>query len=409
MLSSLLKLNIILPCEYNDWAEPWQLLFEDPASPITEVIVNLHHDIMFISFFIVIFITPTMLAACCHILHPKLNISRIFIDILSNIIRVFNVSQLVSSPFSNGVYLIFFNFMVYYYIAYACYSFISLLLSFCNISYILLEQWFNISQHNYDLISYFGTVSQYTGTNNADDSILKTDRDVSDAEKLLWALSPWLIYYSLKLGRCLFKYLWKLFFGEDDSSDDQSGGGKPGGGGGGSAAAISPNDKISSPATPVVLPIEVINNPNVEVPSHAEQKVDEIVQTNSIDVSQTISLGELKDKIQEVLQKYVGTSRWTWVSVSEFLGHFNEPFKPVAFKIFSHLKEFACSSNLKTKVALQDNGEGLLALLDEATVASNNLNILTFQDTSLVLPMWAIYLVVKVVVSVYTYNPSLLV
>ena len=52
MLSTLLKLNIILPCEYNDWAEPWQLLFEDPASPITEVIVNLHHDIMFISLFI---------------------------------------------------------------------------------------------------------------------------------------------------------------------------------------------------------------------------------------------------------------------------------------------------------------------------------------------------------------------
>lgn len=48
--------NIILPVARNDWAEPWQLLFQDPASPVYEGIVNLHHDIMFIMFFIAIFV-----------------------------------------------------------------------------------------------------------------------------------------------------------------------------------------------------------------------------------------------------------------------------------------------------------------------------------------------------------------
>jgi len=35
----------VVQCEA---AEPWQLGFQDPATPIMEGIVNLHHDIMFI-------------------------------------------------------------------------------------------------------------------------------------------------------------------------------------------------------------------------------------------------------------------------------------------------------------------------------------------------------------------------
>ena len=54
------NLNIILPDARNDWAEPWQLLFQDPASPIYEGIVNLHHDIMFILFFVAIFVITVM-------------------------------------------------------------------------------------------------------------------------------------------------------------------------------------------------------------------------------------------------------------------------------------------------------------------------------------------------------------
>lgn len=39
-----------------DYAEPWQLSFQDPATPIMEGIVDLHHDIMFFLILIVVFI-----------------------------------------------------------------------------------------------------------------------------------------------------------------------------------------------------------------------------------------------------------------------------------------------------------------------------------------------------------------
>lgn len=59
-LNTFFNSNIILPIARNDWAEPWQLLFQDPASPIYEGMVNLHHDIMFILFFIAIFVITVM-------------------------------------------------------------------------------------------------------------------------------------------------------------------------------------------------------------------------------------------------------------------------------------------------------------------------------------------------------------
>jgi cytochrome c oxidase subunit 1 len=39
-----------------DFSEPWQLTFQDPASPIMEGIIDLHHDIMFFLVLIIIFI-----------------------------------------------------------------------------------------------------------------------------------------------------------------------------------------------------------------------------------------------------------------------------------------------------------------------------------------------------------------
>ena len=39
-----------------DYAQPWQILFQDPATPIMEGIVNLHHDIMFIIVVIGVFV-----------------------------------------------------------------------------------------------------------------------------------------------------------------------------------------------------------------------------------------------------------------------------------------------------------------------------------------------------------------
>ena len=292
-----------------------------------------------------------------------------------------------------------FQLFLYYYVVYLFYSFITLLGSFFNISYILLEQLFCISRRNYDLVSYFSTVSQYTGTNNADSYILKTAKDISDAERLLWALSRWLIYYALKFTRWLAKVLWDLLFGEDDDSNDH----KPGGGG--AANAIAPNTQMPPSSTNVFTGDQKVNHLDTIPASEIEQKVPEPV-LDQVEFSLQFSAEELISKVQEILTKYVGTNKYTWISISEFLDNFNEPFRPFTYKLFSYFKEYACSSSLKTKVALLDNGEGLLALLDESVVSSSNLNILTFQDTSLVLPRRAIYFVVKLAVTVYTANPA---
>nr|YP_010007650.1 cytochrome c oxidase subunit 2 [Cyanidium caldarium]QNR39837.1 cytochrome c oxidase subunit 2 [Cyanidium caldarium] len=41
----------------NDAARPWQIGFQDPATPIMEGIVNLHHDIIFFLIIIIIFVS----------------------------------------------------------------------------------------------------------------------------------------------------------------------------------------------------------------------------------------------------------------------------------------------------------------------------------------------------------------
>jgi len=47
-----------------DSSLPWQLYFQDPASPIMEGIINLHHDLMFfitfIFFFVLVVLTRTL-------------------------------------------------------------------------------------------------------------------------------------------------------------------------------------------------------------------------------------------------------------------------------------------------------------------------------------------------------------
>ena len=40
----------------NDYAQPWQLGLQDPATPIMEGIVDLHHDVMFFLTIICIFV-----------------------------------------------------------------------------------------------------------------------------------------------------------------------------------------------------------------------------------------------------------------------------------------------------------------------------------------------------------------
>lgn len=48
---------------YNDSAQPWQIGFQDPATPIMEGIINLHHDLIFFLIIILIFITWLLVRA----------------------------------------------------------------------------------------------------------------------------------------------------------------------------------------------------------------------------------------------------------------------------------------------------------------------------------------------------------
>lgn len=53
-------LNFLFPTAQCDTPEPWQLSFQDPASPIVEGIINLHHDVMTILLFILGLVTVIM-------------------------------------------------------------------------------------------------------------------------------------------------------------------------------------------------------------------------------------------------------------------------------------------------------------------------------------------------------------
>jgi cytochrome c oxidase subunit 2 len=39
-----------------DAAQPWQYGFQDPATPVMQGIIDLHHDIMFFLVFIIVFV-----------------------------------------------------------------------------------------------------------------------------------------------------------------------------------------------------------------------------------------------------------------------------------------------------------------------------------------------------------------
>merc|ERR1712072_1615911 len=46
---------------YADCSEPWQMVFQDPATPVMEGIINSHHDIMFYIIIIVSGVTWTLI------------------------------------------------------------------------------------------------------------------------------------------------------------------------------------------------------------------------------------------------------------------------------------------------------------------------------------------------------------
>jgi cytochrome c oxidase subunit 2 len=49
---------------FNDAAQPWQLSFQDPASPVSEGIMYFHNDLMVILVFIVFFVGWMQFRAC---------------------------------------------------------------------------------------------------------------------------------------------------------------------------------------------------------------------------------------------------------------------------------------------------------------------------------------------------------
>jgi cytochrome c oxidase subunit 2 len=54
-----------------DFAYPWQCLFQDPATPVMEGIISLHHDIMFVIILIVVFVLWMLLRIAMGFHHEK--------------------------------------------------------------------------------------------------------------------------------------------------------------------------------------------------------------------------------------------------------------------------------------------------------------------------------------------------
>lgn len=57
MFLSIILILFFLKISFSDVAESWQLGFQDPATPIMEGIINLHHDLMFFICVISIFVS----------------------------------------------------------------------------------------------------------------------------------------------------------------------------------------------------------------------------------------------------------------------------------------------------------------------------------------------------------------
>lgn len=67
----------ILTYSQCDYAQPWQIGFQDPATPIMEGIVDLHHDIMFFLTVIAIFVSYLLMRVCIVFHKNKNNFSKI--------------------------------------------------------------------------------------------------------------------------------------------------------------------------------------------------------------------------------------------------------------------------------------------------------------------------------------------
>jgi len=64
-------LALISTSSLMDAAEPWQLGFQDPATPVMQGIIDLHHDIFFFVTFIVIFVSWMLARTVWHFHYTK--------------------------------------------------------------------------------------------------------------------------------------------------------------------------------------------------------------------------------------------------------------------------------------------------------------------------------------------------
>ena len=70
-----------------DAAENWQVGFQDPATPIMEGVINLHHDLMFFLWVVLVFVTWMLLRTLWHFTYTQNSISSLsahgtFIEII---------------------------------------------------------------------------------------------------------------------------------------------------------------------------------------------------------------------------------------------------------------------------------------------------------------------------------------
>lgn len=60
-----------VPAVWADAALPWQMGFQDPATPIAEGIIRFHHDLMFVLVFVSSFVAWIMVRIVYHFYHTK--------------------------------------------------------------------------------------------------------------------------------------------------------------------------------------------------------------------------------------------------------------------------------------------------------------------------------------------------
>nr|ANP26215.1 cytochrome c oxidase subunit 2 [Campylaephora sungminbooi] len=66
LITSFIFIALCFSNSFSDVSEPWQLGFQDPATPIMEGIINLHHDLMFFICVISVFVSWMLLKTLWH-------------------------------------------------------------------------------------------------------------------------------------------------------------------------------------------------------------------------------------------------------------------------------------------------------------------------------------------------------